>query len=274
MAACCLSKHRVGIILRDNMSYSIISYNVNGIRSAANKGLMDWLTTVNPDIICFQELKAMPTDLKPEVHSPQGYNSYWFPAEKKGYSGVAVYSKIEPQNVVYGSGMEQYDREGRFIRLDFPEFSLLNVYVPSGSSGEERQGFKEVFMNDFYEYVRGLLQEVPKLVICGDINICHQEIDIHNPVSNKNSSGFLPHEREWLSKFLQLGFKDTFRMHNSDPHQYSWWSFRFKSREQNKGWRIDYHLVAECLAPNVADAKILQDAVHSDHAPIYLKLQF
>lgn len=256
------------------MSYSIISYNVNGIRSAANKGLLGWLNTADPDIVCFQELKALPTDLDAGLRNPSGYKTFWFPAEKKGYSGVAVFTKKDPVNVVYGCDHPEYDREGRMLRLDFPEFSLLNVYVPSGSSGEERQGFKEVFMDFFYGYAQTLLKEVPRLVICGDINICHKEIDIHNPVSNKNSSGFLPHERAWLSKFMDLGFRDSFRMRNPDPHQYSWWSFRFKSREQNKGWRIDYHLVAESLAENIADASIFQDAVHSDHAPIYLKLQF
>lgn len=256
------------------MDYSIISYNVNGIRSAANKGLLDWMGGVNPDIICFQELKALPTDLEPALHSPAGYTSYWFPAEKKGYSGVAIFTKVAPVNVTYGCGIEKYDREGRVLRLDFPEFSLLNVYLPSGSSGEERQAFKEVFMDDFYNYIAELLKEVPKLVICGDINICHQPIDIHNPVSNKNSSGFLPHERAWVTKFLELGFRDSYRMFHSEPHQYSWWSFRFKSREQNKGWRIDYHFVAEALAANVKDANIFQDAVHSDHAPVHVKLQF
>jgi exodeoxyribonuclease III len=256
------------------MSYSIISYNVNGIRSAASKGLLDWLGKVNPDIICFQELKALPTDLEPSLHSPEGYKSYWFPAEKKGYSGVAVFSKVEPLNVCYGCGIEQYDREGRVIRLDFPEFSLLNVYLPSGSSGEDRQAFKEVFMEDFYHYISELLKTIPNLVICGDINICHQPIDIHNPVSNKNSSGFLPHERAWLTKFIELGFRDSYRMHHPEPHQYSWWSFRFKSRAQNKGWRIDYHFVSEALAGNVADANIFQDAIHSDHAPVHVKLQF
>lgn len=256
------------------MQYRIVSYNVNGIRSAASKGLLDWRATVDPDILCFQELKALPEDLSDELRNPAGYKTYWFPAEKKGYSGVATFSKVEPLHVEYGSGMEQYDREGRFIRLDFPEFSLLNVYVPSGSSGEERQGFKEQFMADFYDYVQGLLQTHPRLVICGDVNICHKPIDIHNPSGNKNSSGFLPHEREWLSKFMDLGLHDTFRMHHDEPHRYSWWSFRFNSRAQNKGWRIDYHLASTPLVENVKDANIFEDAKHSDHAPIYLELGF
>jgi exodeoxyribonuclease III len=256
------------------VKYSIVSYNVNGIRSAASKGLLEWMSSKDLDLICFQELKALPTDLDQGLRCPDGYVSYWFPAEKKGYSGVAVYSKVEPIHVAYGCGMEPYDREGRVIRLDFPEFSLLNVYLPSGSSGEERQVFKEQFMADFYAYVERLMKEIPRLVICGDMNICHQPIDIHNPVSNKNSSGFLPHEREWLSKFICLGFVDSFRHFHPAPGAYSWWSFRFNSRAQNKGWRIDYHLVSELIADKIADADIFQDAVHSDHAPVFLKLEF
>lgn len=256
------------------MNYRIVSYNVNGIRSAASKGLLDWKRGVDPDIICFQELKALPTDLEDGLRNPEGYHTYWNPAEKKGYSGVAIFSKVKPLHVEYGCGIEQYDREGRVIRLDFPEFSLLNVYLPSGSSGEERQAFKEVFMEDFYQYIQKLLVQFPKLVICGDINICHEPIDIHNPVSNKNSSGFLPHERAWVTKFLGLGLLDTFRLHHPEPHRYSWWSYRFKSREQNKGWRIDYHFASAAIQANVVDADIFEDAKHSDHAPIYVKLQF
>lgn len=256
------------------MNYAIVSYNVNGIRSANTKGLLNWKSTIDPDILCFQELKAMPDDLEDGLRNPAGYYTFWNPAEKKGYSGVAVWSKIKPLHVEYGCGMEQYDREGRVIRLDFPEFSLLNVYLPSGSSGEERQAFKEQFMGDFYGYIEGLLQQFPRLVISGDINICHQPIDIHNPVSNKNSSGYLPHEREWVSRFMSLGLNDTFRMYHDEPHRYSWWSFRFKSREQNKGWRIDYHFASEAIKANVVDANILEEAKHSDHAPIYVKLAF
>lgn len=256
------------------MKYSIVSYNVNGIRSAASKGLMTWLPTVDPDLICFQELKAMPEDLDPALKNPDSYQSYWFPAQKKGYSGVAIYSKVAPLHVEYGCGIPEYDAEGRVIRLDFPEFSLLNVYLPSGSSGEDRQAFKEKFMADFHGYIKELLTKFPKLVICGDINICHKEIDIHNPVSNKTSSGFLPHERAWLTDFLALGLKDSYRMIHQEPHQYSWWSFRFKSREQNKGWRIDYHFVSDAIADKVVDANIFQEAVHSDHAPIHVVLDF
>lgn len=256
------------------MQYAIVSYNVNGIRSATSKGLLSWKDTVDPDILCFQELKANPEDLDDGLRNPAGYHAFWNPAAKKGYSGVAIWSKIKPLHVEYGCGIDDYDREGRVIRMDFPEFSLLNVYLPSGSSGDERQGFKEKFMAEFHTYIEGLLTRFPKLVICGDINICHQPIDIHNPTSNKNSSGFLPHERDWVTKFMGLGLHDTFRLHHSEPHRYSWWSFRFKSRDQNKGWRIDYHFASEGIKANVVDANIFEDAKHSDHAPIFLKLQF
>lgn len=256
------------------MKQKIISYNVNGIRSAANKGLLDWMVGVNPDIVCFQEIKANYQDLEESLLKPKGYTAYWNSAEKKGYSGVAVYSKRKPVHVEYGCGIERYDREGRIIRLDFQEFSLMNVYLPSGSSGDERQAFKEEFMDEFYEYVEDLLTKHPKLIICGDLNICHLEIDIHNPVSNKNSSGFLPHERSWLSKLMKLGLIDTFRMFHPEPDRYSWWSFRAASRKRNKGWRIDYHLVAKELRENIVGGDILQDAVHSDHAPLLLELKF
>lgn len=253
---------------------SIISYNVNGIRSASNKGLVQWLDSQNADIVCFQELKANVEDVPAELSGDDRYHRFWNAAEKKGYSGVGVLSKRAPLHVENGCGLEQYDREGRMIRLDFPEFSLLNVYLPSGSSGDDRQAFKEVFMDDFYNYIEGLLQQFPKLVICGDLNICHKEIDIHNPVSNKNSSGFLPHERAWLSKFMELGFVDSFRTKHPEPDRYSWWSFRAGSRQRNKGWRIDYHLVSNALAENIVDADIHDAAVHSDHAPISLNLKF
>jgi exodeoxyribonuclease III len=256
------------------MDYKVISYNVNGIRSAGNKGLWNWKKSIDPDIICFQELKAMPEDLDEDIRNPEGYKSYWFPAEKKGYSGVAVYSKVEPIHVEYGCGIEAYDREGRVIRLDFSEFSLLNVYLPSGSSGDERQAFKETFMAEFKEYIADLLTKFPKLLLCGDLNICHKEIDIHNPVSNKTSSGFLPHEREWLSSFMNVGLNDTFRMHHPEPDRYSWWSFRAGSRARNKGWRIDYHLASDAIRDAVVDADIFDEAVHSDHAPIMVRLKF
>jgi exodeoxyribonuclease-3 len=256
------------------MIRSILSYNLNGIRSAAKKGLLDFLREVNPDVVCFQELKAQPDDLDDELLHPEGYHCYWHPAEKKGYSGVAIWSKEQPLHVETGSGMEEYDREGRIIRVDFEKFSVMDVYFPSGTTGEERQGFKDVFLVDFLKYAKGIVREHPNLVICGDYNIAHQEIDIHNPVSNKNSSGFLPHERAWMTEFLEAGFVDSFRIHHPEPDQYSWWSFRAGSRDRNKGWRIDYHMITPPLVAHCRESRIYQDAVHSDHAALELILEW
>ena len=251
----------------------IVSYNVNGIRAASRKGLLDWIYVNDPDIIGFQEIKARPEDLDKTLLQPRGYQAFWHSAEKKGYSGVGVYTRKEPLHVEYGCGIEKYDREGRVIRLDFKDFSFMNVYIPSGSSGEERQHFKEVFLDDFYDYVEGLKNEIPNLIISGDYNICHKAIDIHNPVSNKNSSGFLPHEREWVSKFLEMGFRDSFREVNPDPHHYTWWTYRAGARKNNKGWRIDYHMITEPLFERLENHHIHSDAVHSDHCPIELILK-
>lgn len=255
------------------MKISVVSYNVNGIRAASRKGLFDWVTSVDPDVVCFQEIKALPEDIAKHVKIPDGYHQYWYSAQKKGYSGVGILSKQEPLHVELGCGIERYDYEGRVIRADFADFSVMSLYLPSGSAGDERQKFKEEFLDDFYEYIEELKKEVPRLVISGDYNICHKAIDIHNPVSNKNSSGFLPHEREWMSKFMDMGLVDSFRMFNPDPHHYTWWTYRAGARGKNKGWRIDYHLVTEELKGKCVDHKIHADAVHSDHCPIELILE-
>ena len=217
---------------------SIISYNVNGIRAASRKGFYDWLKEEDPDMLCIQETKAQPDQLDEKSRNPEGYFTYWYSAEKKGYSSVAIFSKIEPKHIAYGCGIEKYDQEGRIIRADFDQFSLISAYFPSGSSGDERQAFKEEFLDDFFSYIEELKKEIPNLIISGDYNICHKAIDIHNPKSNKNTSGFLPHEREWVSKFIDSGFVDSFRKFNPDPHHYSWWSYRANARANNKGWRL------------------------------------
>ncbi|MBY0424730.1 MAG: exodeoxyribonuclease III [Cytophagales bacterium] len=250
----------------------IISYNVNGIRSALNKGFYSWIQAVNPDVFCLQEIKAEPHQIEPDLFERLGYTAYWHPAQKKGYSGVAIFSKIAPKNVSIGCGMEKYDMEGRVIRADFENFSLLNVYMPSGSSGEDRQQFKFEWMDDFYAYAQELKKELPNLVICGDYNICHQPIDIHNPKSNANSSGFLPEEREWLGKFIDSGFIDTFRHFDPTPHHYTWWSYRMNSRERNLGWRIDYHMATLPMKERLVRSVILPEAKHSDHCPILLEI--
>ena len=252
---------------------SIVSYNVNGIRAATRKGLFEWVAKVDPDIICFQELKANREDVGDNILNPKGYTSYWHSATKKGYSGVAIYSKKEPNHVEIGCGIAKYDFEGRVIRADFDDFSVISIYFPSGTSGELRQSFKEGFMDDMYDYLNELKKTIPNLVVSGDYNICHKSIDIHNPVSNKNNSGFLPHEREWVTKLIDSGFKDSFRMFNQNPHHYTWWTYRAGARGNNKGWRIDYHMVSEALADRCVDHKIHADAVHSDHCPLEVILK-
>ncbi|MEM7037370.1 MAG: exodeoxyribonuclease III [Bacteroidota bacterium] len=256
------------------MKRKIISYNVNGIRAAGRKGLLDWIAEVDPDVVCFQELKAREVDLDEDLAKPEGYHAYLHSAEKKGYSGVGIWSKEEPKHVEVGCGIEKYDREGRVIRADFEEYSVISVYMPSGTTGGPRQDFKEEFMADFYTYIKELKEKFPRLIVSGDYNICHKEIDIHNPVANKNSSGFLPHERQWVTDFIEMGFVDSFRLFNPGPDLYSWWSFRAQSRARNKGWRIDYHMVTEALRENCRSHIIHKDAVHSDHAALELVLEF
>jgi exodeoxyribonuclease-3 len=252
----------------------IISYNVNGIRSALSKGLDQWIADTKFDIYLFQEIKADRSAIPTEIFDDLGYGHAWFPAEKKGYSGVGALFKQEPDQVIEGMGMPDYDREGRVIRLDFGDLTIINSYFPSGSSGDDRQAVKMRYLDDFYEYIQELRANRPKLIVSGDYNICHHAIDIHDPVGNKNSSGFLPEERAWMSKYFANGFVDTFRHFNQDPHHYSWWSFRAGSRSRNKGWRIDYHATTEPLVPHLKSAAILPDVVHSDHCPILVELAY
>ncbi len=251
----------------------IISYNVNGIRAAIRKGFLDWVQQANPDVVCLQEIKAQPEQLDLEVFEEAGFPyHYWYPAQKKGYSGVAVLSKIKPKNVEYGTGIEYMDFEGRNLRVDFEGVSVMSLYLPSGTN-IKRLEHKFQFMDDFQEYINTLKQDYPNLVICGDYNICHEAIDIHDPVRLKNVSGFLPEERKWLDNFMKSGFVDSFRHFNNEPDQYSWWSYRANARANNKGWRIDYNLVAEPLQEKLKRAVILPDAKHSDHCPILLELE-
>ena len=252
----------------------IISYNVNGIRSAISKGWLDWLQSVNPDIVCLQEIKAEPSQLDLTPFHEMGYHHFWNPAQKKGYSGVAILSKLEPTHVEFGCGIPKYDYEGRVLRADYGDISVMSVYMPSGSSGDERQAFKMEWLADFSDYVEKLKISRPKLIIAGDYNICHKHIDIHNPVSNAKSSGFLPEEREWFERFINRGFLDSFRHFNNDPHHYTWWSFRANSRVKNLGWRIDYNLVTDNLKENLKRSVILSEAKHSDHCPVMLEMNF
>lgn len=250
----------------------LISYNVNGIRAAMNKGFLDWLAQESPDVIGLQEIKALETDLELRVFQDLGYQVYWYPAVKKGYSGVAILTKIAPKFVHYGMGISTYDNEGRLIRADFDSFSFISAYFPSGTTGDIRQDFKYAFLDDVYGYIQDLKRENSGLILSGDYNICHKAIDIHNPVSNKNTSGFLPDERAWMDKFVDLGFIDTFRAFNANPGHYSWWSYRAGSRVKNQGWRIDYQMASKEIENKLKSAVILQDIVHSDHCPIVLEL--
>lgn len=252
----------------------IITYNVNGIRAALTKGLADWMKAAAPDILLIQETKAQPEQIPALEWEALGYQAYWHSAEKKGYSGVGILTRIQPDQVIAGMNMPVYDREGRFLRADFGDITVVSIYHPSGSSSEERQDFKMQWLEDFYAYIRMLKQERPKLILSGDYNICHQAIDIHDPIRNATSSGFLPEEREWMSRFLEMGFVDSFRAFNPDPHHYTWWSYRANARAKNLGWRIDYHMVSRELADRMQGARILPEAKHSDHCPAVLDIQF
>ncbi len=251
----------------------IISYNVNGIRAALKKGFIDWLKAANPDVIALQEIKANQDQLDLSVFENAGYPyHYWFSAQKKGYSGVAVLSKTKPKKVEFGTGIESMDFEGRNLRVDFEGISIMSLYLPSGTNSARLQ-FKFNYMDEFLAYITELRQKYPNLVVCGDYNICHQAIDIHDPIRLKNTSGFLPEERAWLSKFINSGFVDSFRLFNTNPHQYSWWSYRANARNNNKGWRLDYHLVTEPLKNKITDARILSEARHSDHCPVVVDIE-
>jgi len=251
----------------------IISYNVNGIRAAIKKGFLEWLAAVDADIVCLQETKAQPDQIPLFDIEALGYRSYWFSAQKKGYSGVAILSKDTPDNVEYGMGIQKYDDEGRFIRADYGDISVVSVYHPSGSSGDVRQAFKIEWLDDYQDYIDKLKNDRPNLILSGDYNICHKPIDIHDPVRNAKSSGFLPEEREWVSRFIESGFIDTFRYFNEEPHQYSWWSYRANARAKNLGWRIDYHMASIGLETKLKRALILPEAHHSDHCPILLEIE-
>jgi len=250
----------------------IISYNVNGIRAALNKGFIDWLKAANPDVICLQEIKAMKEQLDLDVFVEAGYQyNYWFSAQKKGYSGVAILSKIEPDHVEFGTGIESMDFEGRNIRADFKGVSVMSLYLPSGTN-DARLQHKLDYMSMFQEYINNLKKEIPNLVICGDYNICHEEIDIHNP-KMKGVSGFLPIEREWIGNFIASGFTDAFRYKHPEKQEYSWWSYRANSRANNKGWRLDYTMVANPIKEKIKRSVILQEAVHSDHCPVLVEIE-
>jgi len=250
----------------------IISYNVNGLRAAINKGFLDWLSEEKPDILCLQEIKIQPGQIDAKVFEEMGYHHFWHFAEKKGYSGTALLTKIRPQQVSYGINIPKYDAEGRLIRADFNDITLLATYFPSGTMGDARQQFKMEWLEDFTRFVVQLRESRPRLIISGDFNICHKPIDINFPEKHEDVSGFLPEEREWFDRFIALGFIDTFRVFNQSPNQYSWWSYRAGARAKNLGWRIDYHLITNNLKSKLINASILNHVMHSDHCPVMVEI--
>ena len=251
----------------------IITYNVNGIRAALRKDFDKWLKAANPDIVCLQETKALPDQFDISAFEDLGYHFFLFPAEKKGYSGVALLSKEEPKHVEYGMGIDKYDSEGRTLRADFDDFSVMSVYMPSGASKYERQLFKLDWLGDFQDHVNDLSREGKELIIGGDFNICHQPIDIHDPFGLDGYPGFTEEERSWITSFLNEGFIDSFRHLNKEPHNYSWWSYRAGARPKNLGWRIDYLILSQKLESRLSKARHLTEAYHSDHCPVFIEMK-
>lgn len=250
----------------------IISYNVNGIRSVLNKGLIEWILSENPTIINFQEIKLYETHLIEPIFAELGFQCYWHPAQKRGYSGVATLTKLTPLHVQVGMQNELYDFEGRVLVNYFDEFVLVNTYFPSGSSGDERQSFKYQFLNDYFVFIEELKKQKKPIIICGDVNICHQAIDIHNPEKNKNTSGFLSEERQWITNLLNSGFSDAFRLFDNSPHNYTWWTYRAGAKAKNLGWRIDYFFIENSFINRIKNSQILNNIAFSDHCPITIEI--
>ena len=252
----------------------LLSWNVNGIRAVQKKGFVEWLLKENPDILCVQETKAHPEQLSDELLNINGYNSYFSSSiVKKGYSGVAIYTKEEAIKVEHGFGIPKFDDEGRIIAAEYKNFTLINIYYPNGKASAERLQYKMDFYDAFLNYANKLVAKDKHLLICGDVNTAHKEIDLARPKENEKTSGFLPIEREWMDKFFSYGYHDTFRMFNSEPEQYSWWDMVTRARERNVGWRIDYFFVSDNFKKNVKDAFILPEVMGSDHCPVGLEIE-
>ncbi len=252
----------------------LYSWNVNGIRAAQKKGFLDWLHTEKPDILTVQETKAWPEQLDPELRQPEGYHSWWVHAERKGYSGVGLYSKTEPRDVKLGLGIKKFDSEGRTIIADFGDFTLMSTYLPNGKGSEERLRYKMEYKEAFLDYANGLASEGKPVVFCGDINTAHNEIDLTHPKPNSKYSGFLREERDWMDKVVEQGYIDSYRHLNPEQEgAYSWWSLRSGARAKNVGWRIDYFFISPDLLDKMATAEIHADVMGSDHCPISLTLE-
>lgn len=250
----------------------ILSWNVNGIRGVQKHGFLEWLNKESPDILCVQETKAQPEQLGKDLLEPEGYYTYWNYRERKGYSGVATFTKDKPIGVEYNFATLKSDSEGRVIITKYEEFTLMNVYFPNGKKDKERLNYKMEFYESFLEFVRPLKDKNEKIVVCGDVNTAHKEIDLARPKANEKISGFLPIEREWIDRFVENGFIDTFRYFNKEPEQYTWWDQKTRARERNVGWRIDYFFISENLLPYLAEAFIMPDVIGSDHCPIGIVL--
>jgi len=248
----------------------LYSWNVNGIRAAAGKGFLDWLKKEAPGILCIQETKARPEQLSPALINVPSYHSYFSSAERKGYSGVALYSLIEPKRLLYGFGLPKFDSEGRIIAAEYGDFTLINIYYPNGKQNQERLQYKMEFYDAFLNWAEDLRKQKPNLIVCGDINTAHREIDLARPKENEKVSGFLPEERAWLDKFLHYGYIDTFRLFNQEKDHYTWWDQKSRARERNVGWRIDYFFVTDNLEDKVIAADIHPSVQGSDHCPISL----
>ena len=251
----------------------IYSWNVNGIRAAIQKGFYKWFQNIKPDVLCLQETKAQPEQLDNILVNPNGYYSFWNSAQKRGYSGVATFSKKEPISVKYELGIEEFDGEGRVIETDFSDFILINIYFPNGRRDHSRVKYKLDFCDAVLERCEKLSDQGKKLIICGDYNTAHKEIDLRYPKANKNTTGFLPEERAWIDKFIDHGYVDTFRQFNEEPNQYTWWSYRFNARQKDIGWRIDYFFVNESFLSKVKKSFILSDVLGSDHCPIGIEIE-
>ena len=250
----------------------LLSWNVNGIRAVEKKGFLTWLQDTTPDVLCLQETKSLPEQLGDALLSPTGYHVYWDFAERKGYSGVSIYSREQPAEVARGFGIERFESEGRVLVARYPGYLLFNVYFPNGQSGEERLSYKLDFYDAFLEHIVALKQRGERIVICGDYNTAHKELDLARPKENSKNSGFLPIERAWLDRLVESGFIDTFRMFNSEAGHYTYWDTKTRARERDVGWRLDYFFVSDNLQSAVVDARILSDVVGSDHCPVSLTL--
>ena len=253
---------------------NIYSWNVNGIRAASGKGYLEWLQTHKPDIVCLQETKAHREQVPPHLASPDGYHDVWNSARKRGYSGVANFSKIIPLRVTNGLGIEEFDSEGRLIEVEYEDFVLFNVYFPNGQRDLNRVPFKLAFSDAVLQRAEHLKNQGKKIIICGDYNTAHHEIDLRHPKANEKNTGFLPEERAWIDKLIEHGYVDTFRMFDPGPDNYTWWTYRLDARARNIGWRIDYFFVSENMTRNVKNAFIQPEIMGSDHCPVGLEVEF